>query len=484
MAWFFFLAGFLGFGGALLLRHAWFQTSAWDLAIFSQAVDLIGRGLPAHSSLLGFHILGDHGALVLYPLAVLARLLPVPWLLIILQSAALAAAVFPLDRLGRRRGLRPAARALSLAVLLLYPVVFNTAIFDFHPEVLAFPLVFEAIARLERGRPRDQLAVVVCLLLALTCKLALALLVIGFALAALIRGMRRLALVLLGLARAWLAAIGGVLMPAFGGVAAGLQRHGEKFGLDPGALGAGADPLQAWTIAVGNLFCWPNLGYVLLLMLPVMYVFLHRQPRRFLLGLLPFLPLMLVNLTAASLAMKDLVHHYSLFLVPFLVTGVQQTLVGSAAGGAGDGYGPWLRPRLLPVILAWAVLSFLIFSRVSFFATSFRDRLDTAEPLRAAIALIRPDASVLTANQIAPHLARRPVLALTSTTTVQQLGQYQVVLLDRRHPGWKSSPKLVAAIIERLRADPCVSLRFDRGGVLLFDRAASFCPVHPPSQPR
>jgi uncharacterized membrane protein len=193
---------------------------------------------------------------------------------------------------------------------------------------------------------------------------------------------------------------------------------------------------------------------------------------------------MLVNLTAASLAMKDLVHHYSLFLVPFLVTGVQQTLVGSAAGGAGDGYGPWLRPRLLPVILAWAVLSFLIFSRVSFFATSFRDRLDTAEPLRAAIALIRPDASVLTANQIAPHLARRPVLALTSTTTVQQLGQYQVVLLDRRHPGWKSSPKLVAAIIERLRADPCVSLRFDRGGVLLFDRAASFCPVHPPSQPR
>jgi uncharacterized membrane protein len=219
-------------------------------------------------------------------------------------------------------------------------------------------------------------------------------------------------------------------------------------------------------------------------MLPVMYVFFHRQRRRFLIGLLPFLPLLLINITATSLAMKDLVHHYSLFLVPFLVAGVQQTLVGSAGGGAGDGYGPWLRARLLPVILAWAVLSFLIVSRVSFFATSFCDRLDTAEPLRAAIALVRPDASVLTANQIAPHLARRPVLAITSNTTLQQLEHYQMVLLDRRHPGWKSSPKLVASIIDRLRADPCVSLRFDRGGVLLFDRADAACRAHPPSQPR
>jgi len=55
------------FSGALGLRHYWFQTHGWDLGIFDQAIYLISRGWPAESSLLGFHILGDHGALVLYP---------------------------------------------------------------------------------------------------------------------------------------------------------------------------------------------------------------------------------------------------------------------------------------------------------------------------------------------------------------------------------------------------------------------------------
>ena len=47
------------------LRHFWFHSSSWDLGIFEQAIYLISKGIEPISSLLGFHILSDHGALVL-----------------------------------------------------------------------------------------------------------------------------------------------------------------------------------------------------------------------------------------------------------------------------------------------------------------------------------------------------------------------------------------------------------------------------------
>lgn len=85
----FFLGAFALYFGAVVVRHGWFQTSSWDLGIFDQAVDLIGQGQPPFSSCLGFHILGDHGALVLYPLGWIDRLAPSVYTLLALQSAAL-----------------------------------------------------------------------------------------------------------------------------------------------------------------------------------------------------------------------------------------------------------------------------------------------------------------------------------------------------------------------------------------------------------
>ena len=68
MIWIIFSIAFLCFSGSICLRHAWFQTSSWDLGIFDQATYLISQGLAPNSTLLNFHILGDHGSLVLYPI--------------------------------------------------------------------------------------------------------------------------------------------------------------------------------------------------------------------------------------------------------------------------------------------------------------------------------------------------------------------------------------------------------------------------------
>ena len=132
---------------------------------------------------------------------------------------------------------------------------------------------------------------------------------------------------------------------------------------------------------------------------------------------------------------------------------------------------------VLVLVLGWAVLSFVLFSRLSFFAGPFQQRLDTLPQVKAAIALVQPQAAVLTTNDIAPHLARRSVIAITAKPELKRLDRYDQVLLDRRHPGWKSSPQLVRRLVARLEADPCWRLRFQQGEVLLFEqqRSAGAC---------
>jgi uncharacterized membrane protein len=62
-------------------RHLMFQSASADLGIFDQAVYLISQGLEPFSSLMGFHILGDHAAWMWYPLALLYKIYPsVYWL--------------------------------------------------------------------------------------------------------------------------------------------------------------------------------------------------------------------------------------------------------------------------------------------------------------------------------------------------------------------------------------------------------------------
>ncbi len=460
MSWLFFLLGFSCFATALGLRHQWFQTGAWDLAIFDQAVSLIGAGQPAHSSLLGFHILGDHGALVLYPLGWLSRLVPSLPLLIGLQSAALAAAVFPLDRLAKLRGLNLRATAASLAVLLLYPVLFNTAIFDFHPEVLAFPLVLQVLFWLERQAAGDDWRVMGALGLALTCKVSLALLVIGFGLVVLGQRRRPLGAGLVVLGVAWLAIVGGWLMPAFGGEAAQLTRHSVKFGTSS----PGAGPLHPFTTLLANVVSLSSLEYLLLLLVPVAYVLLHRSRARFFSGLLPFTPLLLLNLMASRPALKDLVHHYSLLLVPFLAAGVQRTLASGPGGQAG--YPAWMAGRAPSLLVGWALVWFLLLSRLGFFFGTFQSEWPHTPQLRAAMALVRPEAALLTNAKLAPHLAHRPVLAIPSRRQLDELNRYDQVLLDTRHPG--AAPERL--LHRRLTRNPLWRVQFAEKDVWLFER--------------
>jgi uncharacterized membrane protein len=328
----------------------------------------------------------------------------------------------------------------------------------------------QSIFLLERSKRGDSLGVILCLLLALTCKLLLAFLVLGIAVFLLLKRRFRLGCALAFLAMAWLVFVGNWLIPAFGGSEAGLMRHASKFGLQVGAgLGGLHAALLFLGAIAGNILSVESLVYLLLLMAPVGYVFWHKRVGGFFKGLLPFAPLLVLNLAAERDSLKDLVHHYSLFLVPFLASGVQETLAPGPWGIGG--YRVRRGSRILMIILCWVVIAFVLFSRMSFFAGPFQQRLSNVEQVREAVALVDPGASLLTTNDIAPHVAHRQVIAITEKRELGRLGRYDQILLDRRYPGWKSSHRLVARIINRVKSDPCWRVQYEKGDVVLFKRS-------------
>ena len=223
---------------------------------------------------------------------------------------------------------------------------------------------------------------------------------------------------------------------------------------------------------VRQLVSTANLEYLVLLLVPVLYLLLHQRRLAFLERLLPAAPLVLMNLAAAISPMKDLVHHYSLMLVPFLAGGVQATLAPGASGV--NAYPQWFRDRAPTLVLIWAVLAFVVLSRLTFFFGPFQDRLDALPAVKTVAPLVASDSRLLTNNHLAPHFSHRQSIEVAgSSATPLDLGRFDQVLLDERRPGWNASPELVRELRARLAASLQWQLRFDRDGVWLFERRPS-----------
>ena len=138
--------------GCSASRHILFQSTAFDLGIFDQAIYLISQGTSPISSLMGFHILGDHAAFIFYPLALLYLIHPSVYWLFAVQALGLASGAVLTWYIARHRGLK-ADIAIALAgTYLLYPLVFNVNLFDFHPEVIALPALLGAILAAQLGQ--------------------------------------------------------------------------------------------------------------------------------------------------------------------------------------------------------------------------------------------------------------------------------------------------------------------------------------------
>lgn len=439
-------------------KHRIFQSAGWDLGIFDQAIYLISQGKPPISSFLEFHILGDHAAFILYPLALLYKIYPSVYWLLGIQAIALASGILPAWLLARQAGLAVRQAFWIGLAYILYPVIFSINQFDFHPDVFVPPALLWAI-----WAARAQKMGVFCLAIVtvLSCKAVLGLTIAMMGLWLLVFDRRRsYGIVALMAGVGWFAIGTQAVIPFFGGASATIGRHLFRYG----ELGNSFSEMavtaitKPW-IVIDQVVSKDNLRYLLRLFFPVIWGIMPQYCA----PLLGALPAILLNLLSVSPNQKDLMFQYSLPVVPFLL------VVAIATMAAKQGLSRWRG-----VIALCLVLGFVRFSAFRKVDTYFRE-LTNLETKQAAIDLVQPNASVLTVMNVAPHLSQRSqirtaTIAFDAATGFDpaDLTDYDAVLLDMRYPGYSAPAFFLANIFNQVQADSRFQTTYQQDGVYLF----------------
>lgn len=469
------------------LRHALFQSGAFDLGIFDQGVYLISQGKQPVCSIVGFHILGDHAAWVLYPLALLYRIYPDAHWLFAVQAGALAVAAVPVWGIARHAGLSEREGVAVVAVYLLHPLVFNANLFDFHPEVMAVPALLGAILA-ARQRRAGWFAAAIAFVLG--CKAVLALTVAATGVWLLFFERRRLCGgMAIAAGVAWFLIASRVIMPYFsGGEPAAVGRYAY---LGSSVLEIAGNLLLKPGLVLGKVFSAGSLEYLGLLALPVIW----GMSPQYLAPLIGAIPALALNVLSESGLQRNLVQHYSLPVLPFLFlaaiaklsTGVSPVPTSECRTGVSPvpkydniykyrtGVSPvpktfHKRDRLLVV---WAILAFLALAKYGYFGSIYLDELDTWQATREAISEIKTGGSVLTTHEIAPHLTHRQVVRFTKASSPPRISEFDYILLNVRHPGWASSQEFAAGLVGEAKNSRQFELVYQRDEVYLFVKSGT-----------
>lgn len=443
-----------GSSGVLFLcssvRHLLFQSTAFDLGFFDQATYLISQGQPPIVSFWGFHVMGGHADWILYAIAGLYRLYPTVYWLLGIQAIALALGALPLWFLARDAGLqRQQPIAIAIAYL-LYPLIFNLNLFDFHPEVIALPLLLTSVWA---ARQQRLGWFVVCVVLILGCRDALALTVVamGIWLWGLEKRPRAGAIAIV-LGVSWFLIATKVVIPAFrpGGVES-VWRFAYLGDSLPEIM---LNLLLKPQVVIPALLTRQNLEYLALLFAPVLWGLSLAQ----LAPLVPIIPTLAMNLLSTVDHQKDLLHQYSLPAVPFLLL--------AAIAALADGKGWVQRPRHIILV---ALVGFLALAKFGYFTSRYLTALDTWQATRSALSQIQSAEGILTTAWIVPHVTHRPLVKVTiQGSQTADLSQFRYVLLNLRHPGWMSDRTVQMALRDRLRASPQFVEQFQQEDVHLF----------------
>lgn len=438
------------------VRHLLFQSTALDLGYFDQAVYLISQGQVPIVSFWGYHVMGGHADWILYGVAGLYKLYPTIYWLFGIQAIALSLGALPSWHLARQAGLSEGqARAIALAYL-LYPVIFNLNLFDFHPEVIALPLFLAAVLAVRA----DRLGwFVLCLGLILGCRDALSLTVAAMGVWLLLWERKYWAgAIALGLGLAWFGFVTQWLIPQFR--PAGVESVARYSYLGGSLREILQNLVLRPDLLLGKVFSRETLGYLGLLVAPVLWGLAPRQ----LAAMVVTIPTLGMNILSDLSLQRDLLHQYSLPAIPFLIL--------SAIAGVAAGQTLLRRPRW---IMLWSLVSFVALAKFGFFGARYLSRLDSWSAFRSAIAQISAQTSVLTNSYLVPHLTHRPQIEYTRwMKPPESLAQYEYILLSRRHPGWGSTPEFTQQILDQAAHDRCFQLLSEQDEVYLFSR--KYCP--------
>lgn len=442
------------------LKHALFLSSAWDMGIFDQAVYLISQGQAPISSYMGFHVLGDHAALILYPLALLYKIhVDIHWLFAA-QAIALASGIIPTWLLARQAGLSVTQSKWIVLTYLLYPVLFSANQFHFHPEVFAVPAFLWAI-----WAARQERFWIFCAAIAvvLSCKevLSLTVLAMGIWLWK-FEHRRNYGIVAIAAGIIWFIVATQMIIPSFGGVSAEIGRHLYRYGKLGNTFSEVAinSVTKPWVL-IRQVVSRSNVRYLFYLAFPIAWA-LTRQTIAPLIGAVPSV---FLNLLSVSPAQKHLMFQYSLPVLPFVV------MTAIAAFQANRGL---VRKRWL--IALCLTIGFVMLSGFRAFDT-YLEAADNWQAKREAVALVPPKVSLLTVMDVAPHLSQRSIVQTATIGfdaaapfNVAEIPNFEAVLLDVRHPGYAAPPEFLNEVLRLVQTNDRFQAKYQRDDVYLFLR--------------
>jgi uncharacterized membrane protein len=439
------------------LRHALFHSGALDLGYHDQVLYLLSIDEPPIISFWGYHFLGGHAEWIYYILQWLYKIYPdVHWLLGI-QAVSLSIAAWPMAKLAQQAGLNlQQTRAIAIAYW-LYPLIFNINLFDFHPEVIAVPLIFTSVWS---ARAQKPVIFAIATTLILGCRASLSLLVAFMGLWLILFEKRRAyGFYALISGSVWFLIFTKILVPIFkpDGYHA-ISRYGE---LGDSISEAIANLWLKPNVAIHQLFTLANLEYLALLLIPVLWGF----SVRFLAPLIAALPILGMNLLTSYSGQKNLIHQYSLPIVPFLI------LIGISSLAAGTSLIKQSR-----WIIVWSLVCFMALAKFGYFWSLYLEDIETVAETRKAVELVETKGGVLTTSRIVPHLSHRKLIHYISPSSLSaDLGIYQYVLLNLDHAnqeegGYQTYQQLQLQLSENQDFE----LIFNQDSVYLFERRAPF----------
>lgn len=439
------------------LRHYLLASGAFDLGYFDQAAYLISKSQTPIVSFWGYHFLGGHADGILYLIALLYKIVPsVHWLFAI-QAIALSSGHLGAWLLAVQAGLKGLAVWAIVFAYGLYPLVFNLNLFDFHPEVMALPTFLVAVWAAREGR---LWIYTFCLVLILSCRDALSITVAAMGIwLYFFEQNRRAGTIAIVLGASWFVIATQFLIPYFrpGGVESVSRYNFLGSSLSEVILNLFLKP----HLVLSQIFTGETIGYLILLLLPMFWALNFK----FIAPMVVAIPTLLINILSNSPSQRDLVHQYSLPILPFIL------IAGVACLSAGQ---PILlkRPRW---IILWSLFGFFCLAKYSYFGWRFLEYQDNASEVHRAIAQVPHNAKVLTTHNIAPHLTHRSVLQITSVGAMAQIAEkplsqmpYTHILLNLRHPAFGATPEDAQALLKRLLNEPSFEGRLTQNDVYLF----------------
>ncbi|WP_278559636.1 DUF2079 domain-containing protein [Fischerella thermalis] len=433
------------------IRHTLYQSGVLDLGIYDQVVYLISQEQPPISSFLGFHHMGNHAAWAVYPLALLYKIYPSAYWLLAVQAVSLALGAVPTYYLALQAGLKESQAVAMAAVYLLYPLIFNVNLFEFHPEVMAIPVFLGVVLAARLGKIGWF-----CLgtIFILGCKAVLSLTVTAMGFWLLVFERRRFYgtfALIAGIS--WFLIASQVIIPFFSNSeVAAVSRYSY---LGDSVIAIASNLLLKPNIVLERVFSLKTLEYLALLVAPLIWGLTPKH----LTPLVSAIPALVLNILSDKPAQRDLIHQYSLPILPFLIVAV----IASLAADKG-----WLRTRR--AIILWALLAFMVLGKYGYFWSRYLRTVDNWQATTEAIAQVQTKGSVLTTHSIAPHLSHRPMIQFVDdiSGSPPSFTPFDYILLNVRHPDGTRNPEFAANLVNQLKNHQLFQLVYQRDGVYLF----------------